>query len=72
MPKRRSNTKTAKMGSGDAGPISKKSKKAKIVKIDPDNCPHPFNLSSLAFSPENSQLRTRFLRTQKKSVGIPN
>ena len=51
--------KTAKMGSGDAGPISKKSKKIKIV-IDIDNCPHPFNLSSLAFSPESSQLRTRF------------
>ena len=56
MPKR---VKTAKMGSGDAGPISKKSKKTKIV-IDIDNCPHPFNLSSLAFSPESSQLRTRF------------
>ena len=47
------------MGSGDAGPISKKSKKTKIV-IDIDNCPHPFNLSSLAFSPESSQLRIRF------------
>ena len=56
MPKR---AKTAKMGSGDAGPISKKSKKTKIV-IDIDNCPHPFNLSSLAFSPESSQLRIRF------------
>ena len=60
MPKRAKSTKTAKMGSGDAGPISKKSKKTKIVKIDLDNCPHPFNLSSLAFSPESSQLRIRF------------
>ena len=56
MPKR---AKTSKMGSGDAGPISKKSKKSKIV-IDIENCPHPFNLSSLAFSPESSQLRIRF------------
>ena len=62
MPKR---VKTAKMGSGDAGPISKKSKKTKIV-IDIDNCPHPFNLSSLAFSPESSQLRTRFSHFQVK------
>merc|ERR1711885_59723 len=37
------------------------SKKSKIIKktktvIDIDNCPHPFNLSSLAFSTESCQL----------------
>merc|ERR1712147_250063 len=55
MPKR---AKTAKLGSGDAGPNSKKSKIIKKTKtvIDIDNCPHPFNLSSLAFSTESCQL----------------
>merc|ERR1712168_829048 len=38
------------------GPISKKSKKIKSTKIDLDNCPHPFNLSSLAFSPDSNEL----------------
>merc|ERR1712147_609855 len=55
MPKR---AKTAKLGSGDAGPNSKKAKIIKKTKtvIDIDNCPHPFNLSSLAFSTESCQL----------------